>query len=99
MFLNLLFFFFLQMTWKISPALAAGNTIVLKASDQTPLTALRAGELALEAGIPPGVLNIIPGYGHTAGEALSRHMDVDKVSFTGSTAVGHKIMEAAAQSK
>jgi len=75
-----------------------GNTIVLKSSDQTPLTSLRAGELALEAGLPPGVLNIVPGYGHIAGEALSRHMDVDKIAFTGSTLVGHKIMEAAAQS-
>jgi aldehyde dehydrogenase (NAD+) len=59
---------------------------------------LRAGQLALEAGIPPGVINIIPGYGHVAGEALSRHMDVDKIAFTGSNATGHKIMEGAAQS-
>ena len=87
------------MAWKTAPALAMGNTVVLKASDQTPLTALRAGEIALEAGLPPGVLNIVPGYGNIAGEALSRHMHVDKVAFTGSTAVGHKIMEAAAQSK
>jgi len=86
------------MAWKTAPALAMGNTVVLKASDQTPLTALRAGEIALEAGLPPGVLNIVPGYGNIAGEALSRHMHVDKVAFTGSTAVGHKIMEAAAQS-
>jgi aldehyde dehydrogenase (NAD+) len=62
------------------------------------LTALRAGELALEAGIPPGVINVIPGFGHIAGEALSRHMDVDKIAFTGSNAVGHKIMEGSAQS-
>ena len=75
-----------------------GNTIVLKCSEQTPLTALRAGQLALEAGIPPGVINILPGYGHIAGEALSRHMDVDKIAFTGSNATGHKIMEGAAQS-
>jgi len=88
----------LMMAWKTAPALAMGNTIVLKASEQTPLTALRAGELALEAGIPPGVLNIVPGYGNIAGETLSRHMDVDKIAFTGSTAVGHKIMEGAAQS-
>lgn len=88
----------LMMAWKTAPALACGNTVVLKAADQTPLTALRAGELALEAGLPPGVLNIVPGYGHIAGETLSRHMDVDKIAFTGSTAVGHKIMEAAAQS-
>jgi aldehyde dehydrogenase (NAD+) len=74
-------------TWKLSPALAAGNTVVLKVAEQTPLTALRAGELALEAGIPPGVLNVIPGMGPTAGAALAQHMDVDKVAFTGSTEV------------
>lgn len=70
----------------------------MKCSEQTPLTALRAGQLALEAGIPPGVINVIPGFGHIAGEALSRHMDVDKVAFTGSNMTGHKIMEGAAQS-
>lgn len=88
----------LMMAWKTAPALAMGNTVVLKAADVTPLTALRTGELALEAGLPPGVLNIVPGFGSIAGEALSRHHDVDKIAFTGSTAVGHKIMEAAAQS-
>jgi len=88
----------LMMAWKTAPALAMGNTIVLKASEQTPLTALRAGQLALEAGLPPGVLNVVPGLGSVAGEALSRHHDVDKIAFTGSTAVGHKIMEGAAQS-
>jgi len=88
----------LMMAWKTAPALAMGNTVVLKSSEQTPLTSLRAGELALEAGIPPGVLNVLPGLGEVAGEALSRHMDVDKIAFTGSTRVGHKIMEAAAQS-
>lgn len=88
----------LMMAWKTAPALAMGNTIVLKASEQTPLTALRAGQLALEAGLPPGVLNIVPGYGNIAGEALSRHHDVDKIAFTGSTLTGHKIMEGAAQS-
>lgn len=87
-----------MMAWKTAPAMAMGNTVVLKCSEQTPLTALRAGELALEAGIPPGVLNVVPGYGHIAGETLSRHNDVDKISFTGSTLVGHKIMEGAAQS-
>ena len=86
------------MAWKIGPALAAGNTCVVKPAEQTPLTALRAGELALEAGIPPGVLNVIPGYGETAGHTLASHMDVNKVAFTGSTEVGHLIMEAAAKS-
>ncbi|KAG6545482.1 hypothetical protein Mapa_013084 [Marchantia paleacea] len=84
--------------WKVAPALACGNTIVLKTAEQTPLSALLAGALALEAGIPPGVLNIVSGYGETAGAALSSHMDVDKVAFTGSTEVGKKIMVAAAQS-
>ena len=66
------------MAWKIAPALSAGNTVVVKAAEQTPLTALRAGELALEAGIPPGVLNVLSGYGPTAGAALAGHPDVDK---------------------
>ena len=84
-----------MMAWKIGPALAAGNTIVLKCAEQTPLTALRAAELALEAGIPKGVLNVLPGYGPTAGAALAKHHDVDKVAFTGSTEVGQKIMQMA----
>jgi len=88
----------LMAAWKLGPALACGNTVVLKAAEQTPLTALRAGELALEAGIPPGVLNVIPGMGKTAGHALASHMDVDKVAFTGSTPVGRSVMVAAAQS-
>lgn len=88
----------LMQAWKIAPALTAGNTVVLKPAEQTPLTALRVGELILEAGIPEGVLNILPGFGPTAGAAIARHMDVDKVAFTGSTEVGHLIMEAAAQS-
>jgi aldehyde dehydrogenase (NAD+) len=83
--------------WKLAPALACGNTVVLKPAEQTPLTALRIGELILEAGFPEGVVNILPGYGPTAGQAIARHMDVDKVAFTGSTEVGHLIMEAAAQ--
>lgn len=66
--------------WKLAPALACGNTVVLKTAEQTPLTALKLGELALEAGLPPGVLNIVPGYGATAGAALSQHTDIDKVS-------------------
>ena len=81
--------------WKIGPALAAGNAVVLKCAEQTPLTVLRAAELALEAGIPKGVFNVLPGYGPTAGAALASHKDVDKVSFTGSTEVGQKIMTLA----
>jgi len=84
--------------WKLAPALAAGCTVVLKPAEQTPLSALRVGELILEAGFPPGVVNILPGYGPTAGAAIARHMDVDKVAFTGSTEVGHLIMKSAAES-
>jgi aldehyde dehydrogenase (NAD+) len=84
--------------WKLAPALATGNTVVMKPAEQTPLTALRVGELILEAGFPPGVVNLLPGYGPTAGAAIARHMDVDKVAFTGSTEVGRLIMEAAAKS-
>ena len=87
----------LMQAWKLAPALACGNTVVLKPAEQTPLTALRVGELILEAGFPEGVVNILPGYGPTAGQAIARHMDVDKVAFTGSTEVGHLIMQAAAQ--
>jgi aldehyde dehydrogenase (NAD+) len=82
--------------WKIAPALACGNTMVMKPAAETPLTALFIGQLALEAGIPPGVLNIIPGHGPTAGMALVRNPDVDKISFTGSPAVGKLIYENAA---
>lgn len=81
---------------KIGPALAAGNTLVLKPAEQTPLTALCLGELALEAGIPPGVLNVVTGFGPTAGAALTRHPGVAKVAFTGSTEVGKAIQRAAA---
>jgi aldehyde dehydrogenase (NAD+) len=87
----------LMQAWKLAPALACGNTVVLKPAEQTPLTALRVGQLVIEAGFPEGVVNILPGYGPTAGQAIARHMDVDKVAFTGSTEVGHLIMEAAAQ--
>ena len=87
----------LMQAWKLGPALATGNTVVMKPAEQTPLTALRIGQLIVEAGFPPGVVNIIPGYGPSAGQAISRHFDVDKVAFTGSTEVGHLIMEAAAQ--
>ena len=82
--------------WKVAPALACGNTVVLKPAEQTPLTALRFGELAAEAGFPPGVLNVVPGFGETAGAALVRHPGVDAISFTGSTEVGRIIMREAA---
>lgn len=88
----------LMQAWKLGPALAAGCCVVLKPAEQTPLTALRVGELLMEAGFPPGVVNILPGFGPTAGQALVRHMDVDKVAFTGSTEVGRFIMQGAAES-
>ncbi|MCW5892982.1 MAG: aldehyde dehydrogenase family protein [bacterium] len=81
----------LMAAWKLGPALACGNTVVLKPAEQTPLTALRLGELLLEAGIPEGVVNIVPGFGETAGAALVRHPLVDKIAFTGSTEVGKEI--------
>ena len=84
--------------WKVAPALAAGNTLVLKPASATPLTAIRLGELALEAGIPPGVLNVVPGPGAEVGEAIAAHPGVDKVAFTGETATGRRIAEVAAQS-
>jgi len=82
--------------WKLAPALAAGCTIVLKPAEQTPITALRLGELIMEAGFPAGVVNIVTGFGETAGAALAEHPDVDKVAFTGSTEVGKLIVKAAA---
>ncbi|MGA2579558.1 MAG: aldehyde dehydrogenase family protein [Bryobacteraceae bacterium] len=88
----------LMQAWKLGPALATGNTVVMKPAEQTPLTALRVGELIVEAGFPEGVVNLLPGYGPTAGAAIANHMDVDKVAFTGSTEVGHLIMEASAKS-
>lgn len=81
--------------WKLAPALAAGCTIVLKPAEQTPLTALRLGELIMEAGFPDGVVNVVTGFGETAGAALAAHEDVDKIAFTGSTAVGKIIVKAA----
>lgn len=84
--------------WKIGPAIATGNTVVLKSAEQTPLSALMAANLIKEAGFPPGVINIISGFGRVAGAALSAHMDVDKIAFTGSTGVGRQIMKAAADS-
>ena len=87
-----------MLAWKIGPALATGNTIVLKPSEFTPLTAIRMCSLIQEAGFPPGVVNIVTGYGNTVGAAISSHPKIEKVAFTGSTLVGRKIMEAAAKS-
>ena len=84
--------------WKLGPALAMGNTVVMKTAEQTPLTANYVANLIREAGFPPGVVNIIPGYGPSAGRAIAEHMDVDKVAFTGSTEVGHLVAQAAASS-
>ncbi len=88
----------LMASWKIGPALASGNSLVLKPSEKSPLTALRVAELAVEAGLPPGVFNVVPGFGQTAGSALAGHMDVDCIAFTGSTATGKLVMQLAAQS-
>jgi gamma-glutamyl-gamma-aminobutyraldehyde dehydrogenase len=84
--------------WKLGPALAAGNSVVLKPSEKSPYTALRLAELAVEAGIPPGVFNVVPGFGHEAGEALAMHMEVDAIGFTGSTRVGRRMYEYAGKS-
>jgi gamma-glutamyl-gamma-aminobutyraldehyde dehydrogenase len=84
--------------WKVAPALAMGNSVVLKPAEQSPLTAMRVAELALEAGLPPGVFNVVTGFGRTAGEALARHMDVDMIAFTGSGAVGRRLMISAGES-
>jgi len=90
---------FMTSTWKVAPALAFGNTAVLKMSELSPLTASRLGDLALEAGIPAGVLNVVHGYGAEAGDALCRHPDVRAISFTGSTATGNRIVKAAGLKK
>ncbi len=87
----------LMAAWKVAPALACANTVVLKPAEQTPLSALELAAIAQEAGLPAGVLNVIPGFGETAGAALVRHPDVDKIAFTGSTAVGKSIMREAAE--
>lgn len=84
--------------WKVAPALATGNSIVLKPAEQSPSTALRLGALALEAGVPEGVLSVVPGFGETAGQALARHMDVDLIAFTGSGEVGRKLMSYSGES-
>ena len=88
----------LMACWKIAPALASGNSIVLKPSEKSPLSALKIADIALEAGIPAGVLNVVPGFGADAGSPLALHMDVDCIAFTGSTAVGKKIQIMAGQS-
>ncbi len=88
----------LMMAWKIAPALAAGNSVIVKPAEQTSMSALRIAELAAEAGIPPGVFNVLPGLGEKAGKAIGLHPDIDAVSFTGSTEVGRLFLEYAAQS-
>ncbi|KAJ7058876.1 aldehyde dehydrogenase [Mycena amicta] len=88
----------LMLSWKVGPALATGNCIVLKPSEMTPLSALLFADLCVEAGFPAGVINIVNGYGTTVGAAISEHMDIHKVAFTGSTLVGRKVLEAAARS-
>lgn len=88
----------LMFIWKIAPALATGNTVVIKSAEATPLSALKCCEYIQKAGFPPGVVNLISGYGKTAGSAIAHHMDVDKVAFTGSTVTGRAILKAAASS-
>ncbi|CAJ1067958.1 retinal dehydrogenase 1-like isoform X1 [Xyrichtys novacula] len=88
----------MMFAWKIAPALCCGNTVVIKPAEQTPLSALHMAALIKEAGFPPGVVNVVTGYGHTAGSAISHHMDIDKIAFTGSTAVGKLVQKAAGES-
>ena len=88
----------LMAAWKFGPALAAGNSIILKPAEQSPLTAIRVAELAAEAGIPEGVFNVVPGFGETAGQAIGRHMDIDAVAFTGSTEVGKYFLKYSGES-
>ena len=88
----------LMTTWKFAPALAAGNSVIIKPAEQSPMSALRMAELAMEAGIPEGVFNVVPGFGETAGQALGRHMDVDAVTFTGSTEVGKLFLRYSGES-
>jgi len=85
-------------SWKFAPALAAGNSFILKPSEKSPLTAIRIAQLALDAGIPKGVFNVLPGFGHTVGKALALHMDVDVLAFTGSTAIAKQLLIYAGQS-
>jgi 4-guanidinobutyraldehyde dehydrogenase / NAD-dependent aldehyde dehydrogenase len=88
----------LMPAWKLGPALATGNSVVLKPAEQTPLSAIRLGQIAVETGLPPRVLNVVPGFGETAGQALGRHMDVDVISFTGSGEVGKLFLRYAGES-
>lgn len=88
----------LMAAWKLGPALACGNSVVLKPSEKSPLSALKLAELAIKAGLPEGVFNVVPGYGHEAGQALALHMDVDALGFTGSTRVGRQMLAYSAQS-
>jgi gamma-glutamyl-gamma-aminobutyraldehyde dehydrogenase/4-guanidinobutyraldehyde dehydrogenase/NAD-dependent aldehyde dehydrogenase len=88
----------LMATWKLGPALATGNSVILKPAEQSPLTAIRLGELGAEAGLPPGVLQVLPGFGEKAGQALGRHLDVDMVAFTGSTEVGKYFLRYSGES-
>jgi acyl-CoA reductase-like NAD-dependent aldehyde dehydrogenase len=88
----------LMASWKVGPALAAGNSVVLKPAEQSPLTAIRLAELAIEAGVPEGVLQVVPGFGETAGQAIGRHMDVDLVAFTGSSEVGKYFLRYSGES-
>ena len=88
----------LMAAWKMGPALATGNSMVIKPAEQSPLTMIRAAELAVEAGLPEGVLNVVPGFGETAGQALGRHMDVDAIAFTGSGEVGKLFMKYSGES-
>lgn len=85
-------------SWKLGPALATGNTVILKPSEVTPLSTLKLADLIKEAGFPPGVVNVLPGYGSVVGQAIVEHPEIMKVSFTGSTLTGRKIMETAAKS-
>ena len=88
----------MMLAWKIAPALAGGNSVIVKPAEQTSMTALRVAELAIEAGIPPGVLNVLPGEGPDVGEPMGRHLDIDAISFTGSTEVGRLFLEFSGQS-
>jgi 4-guanidinobutyraldehyde dehydrogenase / NAD-dependent aldehyde dehydrogenase len=88
----------LMAAWKLGPALATGNSVILKPSEKSPLTAIRLAQLAIEAGLPDGVLNVLPGFGNTAGQALALHLDVDVIAFTGSTRTGKRMLEYSGQS-